>query len=317
MSIEEFKTPFEIQLDKRNRWVTLADMIPWDNLAGIYCKNLSTDRGAPTVDARIVIGAMIIKHKLGLDDRETIETIRENVYMQYFLGLSNYTYDDVFDRSLFTALRYRMGAEKFDAMSCELIKSAEEKKSVSKKSTSKEKDPDENNPPAEKEEPEVPPKNKGKLLLDATVADQMIVYPTDLGLLARSREESERLIDILCKKLGTAKKPRTYRKKARKLYLNVAKMKHKTRKQIHKAIGQQLRFLQRNLKYTHKLLDQFQGQEFPLKKRDQKIFFVIPHIFDQQMQMYKTGANSIEHRIVNIYQPYVRPIVRGKDKSKV
>ena len=37
-----------------------------------------------------------------LDDRETIEYIRENMYVQYFLGLSNYTSQDVFDRSLFT-----------------------------------------------------------------------------------------------------------------------------------------------------------------------------------------------------------------------
>lgn len=68
--------------------------------------------GAPAIDARIVIGVMIIKHKQKLDDRETIETIRENMYMQYFLGLMEYTYQDVFDRSLFTTLRYRLGADK-------------------------------------------------------------------------------------------------------------------------------------------------------------------------------------------------------------
>jgi len=58
---------------------------------------------------------MIIKHKLKLDDRETIQTIKENMYMQYFLGLKEYIYEDVFDRSLFTTLRYRIGADKFDA----------------------------------------------------------------------------------------------------------------------------------------------------------------------------------------------------------
>jgi hypothetical protein len=38
------------------------------------------------------------------------------MYMQFFLGLREYTYEDVFDRSLFTTLRYRLGADKFDAM---------------------------------------------------------------------------------------------------------------------------------------------------------------------------------------------------------
>jgi len=33
--------------------------------------------------------------------------------------------------------------------------------------------------------------------------------------------------------------------------------------------------------------------------------------------MYNEHIHSIENRIVNIYQPYVRPIVRGKDKAQV
>lgn len=313
LSIEEFKTPFEIKLDKDNRWVKLSQIIPWDDLASIYYRTMSIDKGAPATDARIVIGAMIIKHKQGLDDREAIETIRENVYMQYFLGLSQYTYNDVFDRSLFTTLRYRMGVEVFDSMSNEIIKRAEgiQNKCYKKESTEDyEKD---------KEITEQEQKNQGKLLLDATVADQMIVYPTDLGLLNTSREESERIIDLICKILQTQKKPRTYRRKARKQFLNIAKKKNKSKKELHKAVGQQIRFLRRNIKSINELLDktQEQGQSFPLKHRDQKIFWVIQHIYEQQEQMYKENIHSIDDRIVNVYQPYVRPIVRGKDKVKV
>src|SRR4030066_1292858 len=76
---------------------------------------------------------MIIKHKLKLDDRETIESIRENMYMQYFLGLEEYTYNDVFDRSLVTTLRYRIGADKFDAMTRQIILTSEGKHEAAKK----------------------------------------------------------------------------------------------------------------------------------------------------------------------------------------
>ena len=317
VTIEEFKTPLEIRLDKENRWVKLATIIPWDELAGIYHRKLSKKMGAPTIDARIVIGAMIIKHKLGLDDREAIETIRENMYIQYFLGLSDYTYKEVFDRSLFTTLRYRMGVEEFDAMSSELISRAE----ISRKRQKKEKKGDKEGDPKEKktapEEAEVPMKNKGKLLLDATVADQMIVHPTDLGLVAKSREESERIIDLLCQKLEVTIKPRTYRRRARKQYLAIAKKKHKTRKQIHRSLGQQLRYLRRNIKHINALLDKVTTGDIPLEYRDLKIFWVIQHIYDQQMLMYQNHTHSIEDRIVNIYQPYVRPIVRGKDNAQV
>jgi hypothetical protein len=49
-------------------------------------------------------------------------------------------------------------------------------------------------------------------------------YPTDLGLLNRARVHTERIIDILYKSLKVKinKKPRTYRKLARKAYLAVA-----------------------------------------------------------------------------------------------
>jgi len=42
---------------------------------------------------------------------------------------------------------------------------------------------------------------------------------------------------------------------------------------------------------------------------------VIQYIYSQQAQMYNEHTHSIDNRIVNIYQPYVRPIVRGKDKA--
>jgi transposase, IS5 family len=332
MSIEEFKAPFEIRLDKNNRWVKLGESIPWDALARIYYRSMSSDMGAPAIDARIVIGAMIIKHKLKLDDRETMETIRENMYMQYFLGLKEYVDEYVFDRSLFTTLRYRLGADKFDAMTRQIILRSEKKDAAAEKDLNgSDNDMTMNKLDSDIEQDNIKgnegsdgtgteeksAKNKGKLIMDATVADQMIAYPTDLGLLSRSREESERLIDELCKELVIKHKPRTYRRLARKQYLNVAKKKNKSKKEIRKGVGQQLRYLRRNLKNIDKLLDTTEDNSFPLEHRDQRIFWVIQHIYEQQAQMYKEHTHSIDNRIVNIYQPYVRPIVRGKDKAQV
>jgi hypothetical protein len=90
LKIEAFKTPFELKLDSNNRWVKLSQLIPWDDMAGIYYKNLDSEKGRAALNARIAIGAMVIKHKLKLSDRETIATIQENPYMQYFLGLDQF-----------------------------------------------------------------------------------------------------------------------------------------------------------------------------------------------------------------------------------
>lgn len=71
-----------------------------------------------------------------------------------------------------------------------------------------------------------PEENKGKLLLDATCAPADIRYPTDLSLLNEAREKTEKMIDTLYnQELGLAKKPRTYRKRARRDYLKIAKQR--------------------------------------------------------------------------------------------
>lgn len=80
--------------------------------------------------------------------------------------------------------------------------------------------------------------------MDATCAPADIAYPTDLSLLNEAREKLERMIDTLHVPLrGKKLKTRTYRRRARRAYLTVAKQKRPGAKKVCKAVGQQLRFL--------------------------------------------------------------------------
>ncbi len=92
----------------------MSQFIPWDELAEGYYQNLSTKAGRPAKDARLVIGAMIIKHKLCLSDVETVLQIQENPYLQYFVGLPGYQMEAPFAPSLFVDIRKRMGKSVFD-----------------------------------------------------------------------------------------------------------------------------------------------------------------------------------------------------------
>ena len=47
--------------------------------------------GAPAKPFRMALGALIIKEKLGISDRETVEQIKENPYLQYFIGREAYS----------------------------------------------------------------------------------------------------------------------------------------------------------------------------------------------------------------------------------
>ena len=111
------------------------------------------------------------------------------------------------------------------------------------------------------------------------------------------------------------KKPRNYREIARKFYLKTAQKKTKSNKEIRKAIKKQLSFLKRNIKAIDRLLDSY--QDIPLNRHEYKYMLVIKTVYDQQLYMYKNSTHSVEHRIVSIHQPHVRPIVRGKTNANV
>ena len=331
LTLENFKHPFHKQLKPDNRWVLLAELVPWDELADIYAKNLDPNAGRLSVDIRMVLGALIIKHKLTLSDRDTVAMISENMYMQYFCGLSSFQTDLPFDDSLFVDIRKRMGAENFDQFNDIVIRRSEalkpKRKRIIKETSADDQDNRDdpgvpNTASTEKEEStkknEIP--NQGKLKLDASIADQYITSPNDLKLVNRAREETERLVDVLYKKGNFDIKPRTYRRNARKEYLALAKKRNKSKKEIRVSIGKQLRYVRRNISTIEKMLDKVEREgdgRFPLKQRDQKIFWVIQHVFDQQMYMYQNKVHSCSDRIVNIYQPHVRPMVRGKDRANV
>lgn len=184
LSIEEFKTPFQAKLSPQNRWVKLSQVVPWDEFASAYMTMMNGGFGRPGVSPRIVLGALIIKHLEKLDDRGVIQAIQENIYMQYFVGLKEFTIDPVFDPSLFVEIRKRVGYELFDTLSTDLIRSASEKKDSKHNKKKKKDDSDE-------------PENKGKMQADAAVADQYITYPTDNGILNESRKKCEKMIDKL------------------------------------------------------------------------------------------------------------------------
>ena len=298
--IEEFKTDFELALDPKNRWIQLSSITPWDDLVKEYTKSLNPKYGAPGLNPRVAVGSLIVKHKLNLSDEETVRTIQENIFIQYFLGLDRYHPKPLFHPTVFVDLRKRMGVANYDKVSQKIIQFARSEE-LNEKGKG----------------PKRVAKNWGILQLDATVADQYIKYPTDLDLLNDSREWSEEIIDIIFETSMLPKKPRTYRRVARNDYLNVAKKKNKSAKEIRKAIRKQLNYLRRNFGYIDNMLDMFEQGAFPLNHTEQRYLWVIREVYRQQDYMYRNNTHQCEHRIVSIHQPHVRPIVRGKASAKV
>lgn len=344
--LEGFETPFSKHLSPDNRWVIWAKKIPWDTLVSVYEGQLGNQRtGAEGINPRVAIGSVIIKHICDLSDRETVQLIQENVYMQYFIGYSSFSNEPPFDPSLFVEFRNRLGVEQINTINEKILglnpevekpapvaakgenapvpevaidsaAPSEGLREASVNDNDGEKPEGENKLPGQEgaKAPAFP--NKGKIIVDATACPQDIRYPTDLNLLNDARKKSEELIDTLYDPgLHGKEKPRTYRKEARKVFLRTAQKRARSKKEIRRANKKQLGYLRRNIGHIHKMLDAY--PTVPFDRHQLKYFFVIQTLFDQQQKMHEEKVHRVDHRIVSIHQPHVRPIVRGKTNANV
>lgn len=327
LSLEGFTTPFSQQLSASNRWVVLAQKIPWDKLAVVYHRKMRADFGPPMLDARMVIGAVIIKHLLNIDDREVVQQISENMYLQYFVGLSGFQAEPPFDASLLVTIRKRLGKEAVEELNEIILREAgvlnapasKDKKGTKQNGDQPDKEGEEQTTKTSNDDGESGAarastgKPSGTMLIDATVAEQQVAYPTDLNLLNDGREHLERMILKGCAVTGMPA-PRMYSEIARKRYLLVAKSKRKSRAALRKGIRQQLQYVKRDLGYIDAMVEMSELFRLSLDKRDWKLLMVIHELYRQQHWMYRHEEHSIADRIVNLYQPHVRPMPRGKDR---
>ena len=136
---EKFEFPNAGRLSEDNRWVILAKLIPWSEFEEKYAENFSEDIGAPAKSFRMALGALIIKEKLGTSDRETVEQIRENPYLQYFIGLESYSNQAPFDSSMFVHFRERIGVELINSINKQVVKEILSKEALESELESKKK----------------------------------------------------------------------------------------------------------------------------------------------------------------------------------
>ena len=307
LSIEEFRSSLS-NLPKSNRWVQLGDHLPWEEIEKRYNQKLQNRHmGAGNKPARMVVGAMIIKHKMNLSDAETISTIQENPYMQYLLGLSEFTDRPVFDPSLFVTIRKRLQIEDLNGFTALLLSIERDKQSENQQDESSKDGPDSSN--------EAGQTSAGSMKIDATCSDAEVRYPTDIDLLNDGSRVINRYIDKLCRKF-TLPLPISFRNQSRKAYLEVIKHKKKSKKMIHHGKSQMLAYLIRDIRSFTNLIA-IHGTELlnGLKRYEQRTMRAIITMYHQQQEMFKAGIHTCNNRIISIFQPHLRPIVRGKTKS--
>jgi len=284
LELFEKSLPFGGKLNHNNRWIRLANLVPWLELENSYAKTFSTT-GRPGVRARYVLGSIIIKHQLQCSDEELGEQISENPYMQFFIGLPRFQYRIPFDISTLSNVRKRLGKEQFDEFEQQLIDTLVEKKLI---------------------------RPKG-MLTDATVFQSEITFPTDCGLLNKARQFCVKHIKRLSMRVG--RKVRSYHRVAQKAYVAFSKKRRKTHQEVRQMQKAMLQYVRRNIRQLSELLTEVKEQSQRVPESFIGSFQTVKEIYAQQKQMYDSRKKSIDHRIVSLHKPYIRPIKTGKDRK--
>ena len=276
-------------INPRSEWYQFEHLMPWQELEDMM-KPLFSDSGRNAIPVRQIIGALIIQAKKNLSDRETMIAIMETPMLQYFLGLDDFIHNPIFDFTLLCKYRQMIGID----IAKEMIETLLTKHKII----------------------HTPVKDdvthKGSMSIDASVVPVNITYPTDLKLLNQVREKTEEIIDVCHEQSDEKEKPRTYRIEARKTYLKYAKAKRLSKNKRFTANRQQLQYIQRNLKNIDERIEK---GVYQLNEAHIEVLKVCKTINDQQYRMWETKTNRIDDRLVNLYQPHIRCIVRGKAGS--
>ena len=299
LTFEGFNQSCGMKLKGDDEWVRLAGAIPWDAVEEAYGRRFKSGRGRPAVPARIALGALVIQRRMNLSDRNLVKEVARNPYLQYFLGLGEFQPGCPFGHGVLPELRKRIGADFVNAVNELVLEGAG---------------------PTPEHAGEAAPEPSaggclGTMILDATCSPSNIRYPQDSSLLNEARGKLDAMIDALHAMAGESdgRRPRTYRRVLRKAHLAFAKSRRRTAEDARAAVRLMLGAVRRNLAFV----DGYIARGFAPDAKGMALLGTIRALYAQQLGMHRGGTHRVPGRIVSVSQPFVRPVVRGKDRAPV
>ena len=170
-----FRARLDQIVDMDHPLARLGKTIDWGFLEQRFGAVYADVPGRPPLSTRLMAGLAILKHMHDLSDEALCDRWLENPYFQLFCGEEFFAHKLPFDRSSLTRWRQRMGEEKLSALVQESLSVATRTGAAS-------------------------PKDFAKVIVDTTVQEKAVAFPTDAKLMHRARERLVRL----AKKHGVA-----------------------------------------------------------------------------------------------------------------
>ena len=161
--LELGKALLDTFIDMNNELVLLGKAINWNHFCEKFGKSFHESQGRPGLPIRLMVGLTYLKYLHDLSDDKVIKQFLQNPYWQCFCGFIYFQTKAPLEASSLTRFRERLGEEGAQ----ELLKATIE---VAKKANLLKRG------------------DLRKVIVDTTVQEKNISYPTDAKLINRSRE---------------------------------------------------------------------------------------------------------------------------------
>ena len=155
-----FQAQLDNQINLDHPLCQLAHNIQWQRFDEAYSSLYCEDNGAPGLPTRLMVGLEYLKYIHNLSDEELVMRWLENPYWQYFCGETHFQTTMPLHPTSLIKWRKRIGAEQLKLLLEETIRIATEKKFVTETDLS-------------------------RVIVDTTVQEKNITFPTDAKLLSR------------------------------------------------------------------------------------------------------------------------------------
>ena len=167
-----FQQPLAELINLKHPLVKLAELIDWSVFETRRAEFFPSRTGRPASSPRLIAGLLYLQHTFACSDEDLVRMWVENPYWQHFCGETYFQHEPPIDPSSMTRWRQRVGEEGVEWLLTETIEAARRGKVVKAKSF-------------------------GKIIIDTTVMEKAVAYPTDSRLLERARQHLVKLADTL------------------------------------------------------------------------------------------------------------------------
>lgn len=251
--------------------VKLATLIDWEVFQTQWAGFFPSKTGRPATPPRLIAGLLYLQHTFALSDEALILTWIENPYWQHFCGEIYFQHQPPIDPSSLTRWRQRIGEAGVERLLSESIDAARRGKVVKEKSFD-------------------------KVIVDTTVMEKAIAYPTDSQLLEKGRQHLVKL----ARALGISLR-QNYNREAPRLAAQVARYAH----------AKQYRRMRAVLKKQRTLLGRVWRDVQRKLKGEQAHMDAVKTIL-AKVQRLLSQQRTDKNKLYSLHAPEVECIAKGK-----